>query len=131
MFTRKLTLLAGGMAMAGLVALAGDAASLTASKTNHLTFSGAIALPGVTLARGTYTFEVIDGQPSIVRVLSRDRLQVYFMGFTRTVSRPAGLPAARTVTLDETLGGVAPRINTWYPLGAASGHQFLYPDRAR
>jgi len=131
MFTRKLTLLACGTAMAGLVALAGEAASLTIGKTNHLTFSAAVALLGVTLARGTYTFEVIDGQPSIVRVLSRDRSQVYFMGFTRTVTRPAGLAAARPVTLRETPRGATPRIDTWYPLGASNGHQFLYPDAAR
>jgi hypothetical protein len=131
MFTRKLTLLACGTAMAGLVALAGEAASATASKTNHLTFSGAIALPGVTLARGAYTFELIEGHPDIVRVLSRDGSQVYFMGFTRKVTRPSGLPAARTVTFVETPPGAATRVNTWYPLGASSGHQFLYPDLAR
>ena len=131
MFTRTLTLLACGAAVLGLVAISGEAAALTGSGTNHLTFSGAIALPGVTLARGTYTFEAIPGQSDIVRVLSRDRSQVHFMGFTRKVTRPAELPAARTVTFAETPRGVAPRINTWYPLGGSSGHQFLYPDPTR
>jgi hypothetical protein len=52
MFTRRFALIAFGAAVLDLaVAPAGDAASL-ALKTNHLTFNGAVALPGVTLHAG-------------------------------------------------------------------------------
>jgi hypothetical protein len=131
MFTRRFALIACGAAVLGLaVAPAGDASSLAVS-TNHLTFSGAVALPGVTLPRGTYTFEVIDPHPDIVRVLSRDRSRVYFMGFTTTVARPAGRSTDRLVTLAETSRGVPPRIDTWYPIGQSTGRRFIYADAAR
>jgi hypothetical protein len=131
MFTRRLALIACGAAVLGLaVAPTGDAASL-ALKTNHLTFSGAVALPGVTLPRGTYTFEVVELHPDIVRVLSRDGSRVYFMGFTATVVRPADQGADRLVTLAETSRSVRPRIDTWYPIGQSTGRRFIYPDAAR
>jgi hypothetical protein len=131
MFTRRLALIACGAAVLGLaVAPAGDASSL-ALKTNHLTFSGAVALPGVALPRGTYAFEVVELHPDIVRVLSRDRSRVYFTGFTTTVNRPMDQRADRLVTLTETSRGVAPRIETWYPIGESTGRRFIYPDAAR
>ena len=131
MLIRRLALIACGAAVLGLaVAPAGDAASL-GLKTNHLTFSGAVALPGVTLPRGTYTFEVVELHPDIVRVLSRDGSRVYFMGFTTTVNRPMDQRADRLVTLTETSRGVPPRIETWYPIGESTGRRFIYPDAAR
>jgi hypothetical protein len=63
---------------------------------NHLTFSGPVGLPGVTLPGGTYTFEMIPLHSDIVRVLSRDGLRVYFTGFTARVARPAGLSPTRS-----------------------------------
>lgn len=132
MFTRKLALLACGAAVLGLgIASSGKAASMVASRTNHLTFSGPVGLPGVTLARGTYPFELIPLHPDILRVLSRDGSKVYFTGFARQVSRPAGLRDDRIVTFAETPRGVAPRGNTWYPMGESTGDQFIYPDAAR
>jgi hypothetical protein len=131
MFTRRLALIACGAAVLGLVvAPAGDASSLSVS-TNHLTFSGAVALPGVTLPHGTYTFEVIGLHPDIVRVLSGDRSRVFFAGFTTTVNRPMDQRADRLVTLMETSPGVPPRIETWYPIGQSTGRRFIYPDAAR
>ncbi|HEY6362779.1 MAG TPA: hypothetical protein VIX63_16845 [Vicinamibacterales bacterium] len=133
MFTSKSALMACGAALLGLVvAAAGDAASMTLRRTNHLTFSGPVGLPGVTLPRGTYTFALIDDEhPDIVRVMSRDRSQVYFTGYTRRVRRPAGLSADRAVAFAETPSGVAPRIQAWYPIGVSTGHEFRYPDATR
>jgi hypothetical protein len=113
------------------VASPNGAASNAVGQTNHLTFSGAFRLPGVTLPRGTYTFQVVDLHPDIVRVLSRDSSRVYFMGFTTTVARPKGRSADRLVTLAETSSDVPPRIDTWYPLGQSTGRQFIYPDPTR
>jgi hypothetical protein len=131
MFARRLAQIACGAAVLGLaVASTGDASSLVV-KTNHLTFSGAVGLPGVTLPRGTYTFETVDLHPDIVRVLSRDGSRVYFMGFTAIVALPGGQRADRLVTLMETPRGVAPRIETWYPIGESTGRRFIYPDATR
>ena len=132
MFTRKSALMACGAVVLGLtLANPGRAASTAASQTNHLTFSGPIGLPGVTLPRGTYTFEVTPLHPDIVRVLSRDGSRLYFTGFTMRVARPAGLSADRPVTLAETPRGVAPRITAWYPVGASQGQAFRYSDATR
>lgn len=127
MAMRKNTLIACGVVILGMLAAgSGYARTIGWSHANHLTFSGAVALPGVSLARGSYTFEQLEGSSGIVRVLSRDRSQVYFMGFTRQVARPAGMPADRMVTFAETPRGVPPHVDTWYPAGASSGHQFIY-----
>ena len=132
MVTRKSALMVCGAVMLGLtLANPGSAASTAASQTNHLTFSGPVGLPGVTLPRGTYTFEVIPLRPDIVRVLSRDGSRVYFTGFTTRVARPAGLGADRLVTLTEMPRGVAPRIEAWYPVGQSTGSRFIYPDPTR
>jgi hypothetical protein len=132
MFTRRLALMACGAAVLGLtVATPDGAASNVPSQLNHLTFSGPVSLPGVTLPRGTYTFEMIPLHPDIVRVLSRDGSRVYFTGFTMRVGRPAGLSADRLVTLTEMPRGVAPRVEAWYPIGQSTGSRFIYRDVTR
>jgi hypothetical protein len=132
MFTRKSALMACGAAVLGLtLANPGRAASTAPSQTNHLTFSGPVGLPGVTLPGGTYTFQEIPLHPDIVRVLSRDGSRVYFTGFTMRVARPAGLSADQLVTVGEMARGVAPRITAWYPIGSSHGQQFRYPDATR
>src|SRR5438445_5285417 len=85
MFLRQSILSACGAAILGLVMTASGKAWVTPNRTTLLTFSGQVALPGVVLTAGTYTFERADGHPDIVRVLSRDRSRVYFMAFTRQV----------------------------------------------
>jgi hypothetical protein len=129
MAIRRLALITCAAAVLGLAAAAGDASPLTT--TNFLTFSGNVGLPGVTLSRGDYVFEVHELNHNIVRVLNRDRSRVYFTGFTRQVARPAGMDATRTVTFAETARGVPPRIEVWYPVGKASGREFMYPDATR
>ena len=132
MFTRKSALMVCSAVVLGLTLASPEgAASNAVSQTNRLTFSGPVGLPGVTLPRGTYTFQVIALRPDIVRVLSRDGSRVYFTGFTMRVVRPAGLSADELVTLAETPRGVAPRIAAWYPIGASHGQQFRYPDTTR
>jgi hypothetical protein len=132
MFTRHLTRIVCGAALLGLVVASPDGAAATAPRqTTYLTFSGPVSLPGVTLPGGTYTFELIPLRPDMVRVLSRDRSQVYFTGFTRQVPRPAGLTADRPVTFGETPRGMAPRIQTWYPPDLLTGNAFIYPTAPR
>ena len=94
--------------------------------TNYLTFSRAVALPGVTLPAGTYIFERAgQNTPDIVRVLSRDRSKVYLMAFTTTIPRPENL-RDRVVLLAESARGAAPQVRAWFPIGDAIGHQFNY-----
>jgi len=104
------------------------AASLQAwpIRTNHLTFNGAVSLPGVTLAAGTYTFQAgpLDSNPDIVRVLTRDGRKVLYQGFTTSVSRSSG--NGPSIVFDEAPADQPMPTRVWYPAGSARGHQFRY-----
>ena len=95
---------------------------------NTLTFSRAVELPGVRLAAGAYTFEVLDPGVGIdiVRVWDRGHTRIYYTGITRMVERPLEGSQDRVVVFGESLRGGAPPILVWYPLGARMGHEFLY-----
>ena len=130
MMTRRMVKAACAAAVIGLVmAASGSAASAVLTTTAHLTFSGSVSLPGVTLTRGTYTFELVEGNPDIVRVLNRDHSRVYYTGFTRRVDRPARIASNQMATLAETPRGFPPQVDTWYPVGGSSGHQFIHSAR--
>lgn len=126
MFRRTLML----VAFAGLLGLVGAVSTQadTARRMSYLTFSGAVALPGVRLNAGTYTFEIADPAMStdIVRVSSRDRKIVYFIGFTERTYKPAGWPDTRQISFGEAQKGMAPPILAWYPAGATLGYRFKY-----
>ena len=123
---RAMAVVSGLSMVLALSAVSGHAA--TARQTNYLTFSGPVRLPGVTLPAGTYVFERADvATPRVVRVTSRDGHQVYFMGFTMLVDRPAG--TTRLVSLGEAQTGTAPPILAWYPQNESTGHQFIWSRR--
>jgi hypothetical protein len=100
----------------------------SASNTMYLTFSGPVGLPGVTLPAGTYIFERVDmpDRIDLVRVSARNRSHVYLTAFTNVVQRPHGLKSSQAVTFREGRPGAAPEIASWFPMGAAEGHQFKY-----
>jgi hypothetical protein len=120
-------------AATGLVfGLAAGAASLHAATTptrlTYLTFSGPVRLPGVTLAAGTYAFELADpsGANNIVTVRNMTRSQTYFMGFTDRIARPAGMAFKTSVSLGETRRGEITPIVAWYPPESDDGLKFIY-----
>ena len=95
--------------------------------TSHLTFSGTVALPHVTLQEGTYAFErVFAGAPDVVIVRSLDGRTVYFMATTQPSVRPRALPADQVVTFGEAHRGSPRPISAWYPRGADLGYAFVY-----
>lgn len=79
----------------------------------HLTFSGSIRLPGVTIAAGTYTFKRVG--PAMIQVLSRDRRTSF--GVFMTI--PA-LRAERSSTQEVVFGkapvGEPPPLDEWFPV---------------
>jgi hypothetical protein len=87
-----------------------------------------VALPGVVLPSGRYTFELAppSGGLDVVRVTSRDGRRVMFQGFTNVVKRPAGLGENDLVTFGERAAGQPAPIDTWYPVGSPIGHRFIY-----
>ena len=124
-----LRLTAGGIALTGLLALAPRTTEATSSSTTYLTFSGPVALPGVTLAAGTYTFDLPAMDLSLVRVSSRDGSRVLFTAFTHVVDRPANIAPNQHVSLGEAPRGEPRAITTWYLPGRGrnlSGREFIY-----
>jgi len=122
--TNRKSMVAG---LAMMVAL-GVAATVHgwSGQQNTLTFSGSVALPGVVLPAGSYRFQVLAGNPDIVRVTSSDGRQPYYMGFTRTVMRPHRLDSKRAIVLGEAPAGTPPPISIWFPTDGGNGHQFVY-----
>ena len=124
--TRRGTLAVLGLALVGLVAAAPGDAGVDSNRTTELTFSKPFSLPGVTLGAGTYIFERAAPQSAIevVRVSSRDRRFVYYMGFTELVEKPRGISSP--VTFGERPAGSAAPVRAWYPTGTNTGHRFVY-----
>ncbi len=129
---RRMTLTAAGAALgvALMVVSAFAWGDSNQARTTYLTFSGPVGLPGVTLARGSYIFELAEPGTSadIVRVLDRERRTVYLTAFTQQVPRPRSLPMNKAVTFHETAPGAATPIDVWFPDGEAMGHQFIYAN---
>jgi len=116
------------MTLAGLIGIPVNAGAWAAHE-NLVTFSSPVALPGVTLAPGTYLFRSPSGFSSnIVQVLRKDKnrpMTSYFMGMTQPVERTIFEPAV-LVSLGEVAPGQATPIKAWFPDGERVGHAFIY-----
>jgi len=123
---RRVALGAFALALTGLVVAAPSYGGEDSSQRIELTFSKPVALPGVSLGAGTYVFEraAPNGALEVVRVSSRDRRFVYYMGFTELVNRPVGNTPA--ITFSEAPKDAPLPIKEWYPTFASTGHRFLY-----
>jgi len=97
-------------------------------RTMYITFTRPVALPGVALGSGTYIFELADplGAWNIVRVSSHDRRHVYLAAFTRIVDRPSEMSPDQPISFGEAPGNAAQPITVWWPIGEATGRQFIY-----
>jgi|KBSSwiStaDraftv2_1062776.scaffolds.fasta_scaffold276444_2 hypothetical protein len=116
----------GAIGLALVVTVTSQASSV-GGHMNHVTFSGAVALPGRVIPAGTYTFEIAnpDTNANLVRVASRDG-RIQFLGFTERVQRLEARPPDRIVSLGESAAGVPPPVLAWYPRGTSIGHRFIY-----
>jgi len=94
---------------------------------NKLNFTRPVALPGIVLPAGTYSFDVASPTAlDVVVVRNANRDKVYYMGFTRTVSRPKHIPAKMAVAFGEAAANEPPPIAAWYEIGDTTGHEFIY-----
>src|ERR1700682_6576784 len=87
----------------------------TADKRTTFTFSGPVALPGVTLPAGQYLFRLADpsGDRKVVAVLSADGRNPYGMFFSLPAERfePASAPDVRFM---ETAAGMPAAHRAWW-----------------
>ena len=111
----------------------GAASAQTVDKRTVFTFSGPVALPGVTLPAGQYLFRLADPASSrkVVQVLSADGKTPYGMFFSLPAERfePASTPEVQFM---ETASGMPAAIKAWWYAGERNGYEFMYPkDQAR
>lgn len=128
MTNRKSWLTACGAFAGLLLTTASLAAWSPLTHREYLTFRVPVALPGVTLSAGTYTFERVNADgANVVRVTDRATNKVRFAGFTYRTQRPSGLSSDKGhVVLGEAPRGEAPPIKAWYPLSDSTGFEFIY-----
>jgi hypothetical protein len=124
-YSKSVRIALGAAALAVLVAGSSDA---FVNHENQVTFSKPVALPGVVLPAGAYSFDLVDSKSSLDVVIVRNsaRTKVFYMGFTNLVRRPNGMPEDLPVTFAEARANDARPIATWYEIGRSIGHQFLY-----
>jgi hypothetical protein len=103
--------------------------SMGGSARHHrLTFSGPVALPGVSLAAGTYIFR----RPATNVLLVTDvKGQPYAMVSTAAAVRTSRLDQYEVVLGEPMADGLPRRIEAWFAPGDADGQQLLYPKAGR
>ena len=127
MIARQSVQIVFGAVLLGSV-VAASSYALCGNHESTLTFNRAVSLPGVVLPAGQYSFALNDSpSPSnVVVVSSRDRSKVFYVGFTSTVHRPAGMSKTAAVTFGEASADQAVPITAWYENGDSIGHAFRY-----
>ena len=128
MFNRRIALAALALALVTVFVAPSMHAGASLSNVNRVTFNHSVALPGVILLPGSYTFEAgaLGMSPNVVRVTSPDYQKLYFVGLTQRVTRPANMASNQVVALGEAPAGAPQPIDVWYEDGAKMGHRFRY-----
>lgn len=122
---KKVWIACGAVALGLVMSTSGHA---FVNHENQLTFSRPVALPGVVLPAGAYSFDLVDSMSSldVVIVRNRARTKVYYLGFTNLVHRPKGMSPKIPVTFAEAPANEPRPIRAWYEVGDTIGHEFLY-----
>lgn len=111
-----------------LTATAASAQGLP-NQSTFLTFSGPVALPGITLPAGTYCFRLLDtNNRHVVQVFSGDEKTLYGT-FQSIPSQRLDPPDEPLVIFRETSAKTAPAIQAWWYPGRTVGHEFIYEPR--
>ena len=123
----KLVWMACGAVVLGLVTAASGHA-WGAAHEDMLRFNQPVALPGVVLPAGTYSFDLANPSTSQDVVIVRDaqRGEVFYLGMTGAVQRPSEARANASIILGNAEPLSPPPIAVWYPTGSTTGHAFLY-----
>jgi len=115
----------------GIVALVcGLNSPATAYTLDHrtlFTFNQPIALPGVTLPAGTYTFRVADPMSGkVVQVLNGSGTQSFAMLLSIPAYR-ADAAKESEISFMETASGMPAAVKIWWQEGSTQGYEFIYP----
>lgn len=122
--------ISAAVAVAVFLAMPAETARAAQPDSNAivLTFSGPMIVPGVTLPAGKYRFEEADTSTTSgpIHIKSEDGTKHFATVMAIPVRRTDGKGDV-VVKFAETDPGVAPAIRAWFPPGALTGHQFIYP----
>ena len=115
-------------ALVAVIASSSVGATENASRTTYFTFSRAVQLPGVTLPRGTYIFEIVNpySEGNVVRVMSTDRRKLFALKLTLQVYRQHASHMKAAIQLGEAPSGNPPVVRSWFPEGETRGRAFIY-----
>ena len=98
------------------------------TKLSLLTFSGPVDVPGMTLAAGTYRFELADPTTGrrVVKVADKDGKKTYgmFISIPNQRMTPSDKPV---VMFKEAVAGAPPAVQAWFYPGETFGYEFAYP----
>jgi hypothetical protein len=97
-----------------------------AAGDHQLTFSAPVALPGVSLPPGTYTFR--RPTSNVLQVLNSAGTP-YAMMNTVAVNRTRGLDRYEIVLGSPLADGSPRRLEAWFPAGESTGQQLMYRGR--
>lgn len=123
--SKSIRIALGTLALALVAAGSGQAWGF--SHENKLTFNRPVALPGVVLPAGSYTFDVASPTAlDVVVVRNSTSGKVLYMGFANTVNRPRAMARNAAIAFGEAPANKALPIAAWYEIGSTTGHQFLY-----
>src|SRR5262245_24026309 len=123
---------AAGLILFGAIAGAGAAQfreSITVAGVrgalgdHYLTFSGPVALPGVSLGTGTYVFT--RPAPGVLQVFNADHRQAYAMVSTIPVRRSSPTDQYAVVLGPPAAPGTPPRLQAWFVPGETMGQQLI------
>jgi hypothetical protein len=126
---RRLLVPALGVALLATCLAATSDAGSPSSRLTRIHVSRSMALPGVILPPGSYTFEIVNPNSSadVVAVSSgAPPHNVRYLGLTRRIERPRELPANQVIAVREAPAGQPIPITAWFPAGYAAGRQFIY-----
>jgi LPXTG-motif cell wall-anchored protein len=104
-------------------------------KRVFFTFSGPVAVPGVTLPAGKYLFRlpttIASGERHVMQVLSADGKNSYAMFYGVSANR-VDYPSKPEIRFMETAAGTPSAVKTWWYPGDKAGYEFIYPkEQAR
>ena len=121
--SKSIRIVLGSVALALVTAASGHASY---GHLNTLTFSKPVALPGVVLSAGSYSFDVASATALDVVVVRNSKSgKVLYMGFANTITRPRAMANA-PIAFGEAPANEARPIAAWYEIGSTMGHQFRY-----
>jgi hypothetical protein len=91
---------------------------------HQLTFSAPVALPGVSLAPGTYQFRRLGA--NVLQVSSAGGHMPYAMMLTNASSRTMRLDTYEIVLGAPLADGAPPRLEAWFAPGESVGQELIY-----